>query len=143
MNIQTYKLPVGMDDPQVYKKLLRDAGRGFGLLFGLCYVLFTWGYDAWQLIFYSVAMPWAKLSFGLPLVVILCVLLGWGAAWSNSTAITLGIWVFGGWIIGFLSGHLPFEGNNLVAWLLDPRFLGENIFSFHGREPRGGHWRCS
>ena len=117
-------------DPHIHQRVLRTAGVGYGLILGLGYAIFSWGFDAWQLSSHSAALHWLKLVLGTPLVVILCMLVGGVAAWSNSTAISIILWIIGGWFIGALAGHIPFEGNNIAIWLLDRRLLGENIFTF-------------
>ncbi len=71
-----------------------------------------------------------SLLFGLIGLVALASLVGGLTALLPRAPLTLALWAAAG--VGFtvLLGHLPYEGSNLVAWLLDRRFWGFPLYSF-------------
>ncbi len=109
---------------KIARGALLRAGAGYGLLFGLGFALFVWGYDALALNRSSADMAWAKLLLGLPCLLVSGGVAGIVGAWSSSTLLTTLVWAaaFGG--IGWLAGIIPFTGMNWLAGILDPRFAG-------------------
>ncbi len=79
----------------------------------------------------AVAPLWyAGLVSGLIALVVLAGLTGWVTAFLRKTALSLLLWMAAGVGITTVLGHLPYEGNTLMAWLLDRRFWGLPLFPF-------------
>lgn len=109
---------------KVARAVLLRAGVGYGLLFGLGFALFVWGYDALVLSRSSADMAWAKLLLGLPCLLFIGGVAGIVGAWTPSTLLTTGVWAIALGGIGWLAGHIPFIGMSWLAGILDPRFAG-------------------
>ncbi len=109
---------------KIARAVLLRAGAGYGLLFGLGFALFVWGYDALTMSQSSADMAWAKLLMGLPCLLIIGGAAGILGAWSSSTLFTTFVWVVTMGGIGWLAGHIPFTGMSWLAGVLDPRFAG-------------------
>jgi len=121
------------------RKFFLKTGTAYGLLLGLGFALFTWGYDALLLASSSADLAWARLLWGLPLAVISGGLVGRLAAHSDSAGISAALWAAAGALWGVLAGHIPFDGGNLAAWLADRRLWGMVIFPYcHSVEVRTG-----
>lgn len=119
------------------RKFFLKAGTVYGLLLGLGFALFTWGYDALLLASSSADLAWARLLWGLPLAVISGGLVGRLAAHGASAGISAALWAAAGALWGVLAGHMPFDGGNLAAWLTDRRLWGAVIFPYcHSAEVR-------
>ncbi len=116
-------------DPQI-RRLLLMAGTVYGIIFGLSFAFFTWGIDAYLLGAKQAATPWVKLALGLPLSVVLAGIAGWLAALTPSLLFVVIIWGGVGGLLTMIAGHIPFEGSNLVIWLMDPRFANQSLFAF-------------
>lgn len=106
------------------------AGTAYGVIFGLSFALVTWGYDALALASSEAALAWAKLVLGLPLVVAICSLAGYLAALSQLTAVFAALWAVTGALLGIITGHMPFDGSNLTAWLAERRLWGLIVFPY-------------
>ncbi len=110
--------------------LFQRIGPYYGLIFGISFALFTWGYDSYILVSNSAAYAWVKLLLSFPIVLGLSVLTGWLASRSFSVGISATLWAIAGGLLGMLAGHLPFAGYNLAVWLADERFWGMDIFHY-------------
>jgi len=128
------KLLHGLSEAEELEKQSRQvmlrAGAAYGLIFGLSFTLFTWGYDGLVLSLNHAAHPWLKLSLGLLPSLVIGGLAGWLAALSGLVAVSVVIWAIVVALLGVIAGHIPFEGQNLFIWLVDQRLWGEIIFSF-------------
>ena len=129
-NVDVFKKELPIDREQRTRKLMLTAGAGYGMILGLSVALFTWGYDAYILAAYGASLPWVKLVFGLPLAVAIGGLVGWLAAYIPSIAVSIAVWAGFGAFLGVIAGHIPFDGGNLVYWILDRRLWGEIILSY-------------
>ena len=129
-NADVFKMDLPPDHEQRTRKLMLTAGAGYGMVFGLSLALFTWGFDAYMLAVYGGSLPWGKLVFGLPLAVAIGGLVGWLAAYTPSMAFSIAVWAVFGALFGVIAGHIPFDGGNLVYWILDRRLWGEIILSY-------------
>ena len=109
---------------QINRTVMLRAGTGYGLLFGLGFALFVWGYDALILSQSSADMAWAKLLLGLPCLLIIGGIVGTVGAWSSSLLLTTCIWAIALGGVGWLAGHIPFTGMSWLAGIIDPRFAG-------------------
>lgn len=63
-------------------------------------------------------------------------LIGGVVAWTNSYPVAIIAWITGSVLLAFVSGHLPFDGHNLAAWLTDRRLWGVPVYMF-GPSPAG------
>ena len=118
------------EDARRTRRLFQAAGVGYGLLFGLGFALFAWGYDAYVLYQSGGVLPWSKLVIGLPLALVVGGLAGWLAALTQMTVVSVVVWALVCGLLGASAGHIPFEGGNLVIWFVDQRYWGETIFHF-------------
>jgi len=109
---------------KINRTVMLRAGAGYGLLFGLGFALFVWGYDALALSRSSADMAWAKLLMGLPCLLITGGIVGILGAWSSSMLLTIGVWAIALGGIGWLAGHIPFTGMSWLAGIIEPRFAG-------------------
>ncbi len=112
------------------RRLFLAAGTAYGVVFALTFALLTWGYDAIQLAAHHANLPWAKVVLGLPLALAICSLAGNLAALAPLTAISVALWTAVGALLGLIAGHLPFEGRNLIVWLVDRRLWGLVVFPY-------------
>ncbi len=112
------------------RKLLISAGTVYGILFGLGFALFTWGYDGALLASNAADAAWTKLALGLPLTIIIGGLAGRIAASIPLTSVSVLLWAAVGWLFGVIAGHIPFDGGNLAAWLSDRRLWGAPILAY-------------
>jgi hypothetical protein len=117
-------------DERETRKLLLTAGTAYGLIFGLGFAFFAWGYDAFLLESGRAYHAWAKLLLGLPITIAIAALAGRLAAMSSSTAVSVALWATVGGLLGQVAGHVPFDGGNLVAWFTDRRLWGAVIFPY-------------
>ena len=118
------KLASPLPQQKTARTVLLRAGAGYGMLFGLGFALFVWGYDALALSQSLADMAWAKLLIGLPCLLIIGGIAGTVGAWSSSTLFTTGMWAMTMAGIGWLAGHIPFTGISWLAGVIDPRFAG-------------------
>jgi hypothetical protein len=119
------------EDARQTRRMFQIAGAGYGLLFGLGFALFAWGYDAYLLYQSGAALPWSKLVIGLPLAVVIGGLVGWLAALTPTIMIPVVMWAIACGLLAAIAAHLPFEGTNVVVWLVDRRFWNENLYSYN------------
>ncbi len=112
------------------RRLLLLAGSAYGIVFGLSFAVFAWGYDAYLLAASEAALPWSKLVFGLPLALVIGGLAGWLGALSPSVVVAVVVWAAASGLMAMIAGHIPFEGGNLALWFVDERLWGETIFSY-------------
>lgn len=115
---------------QETRKLLISAGTVYGMLFGLGFALFTWGYDGLLLASNAADAAWTKLLLGLPLTIIIGSLAGRIAASTSLTSVSVILWAAVGWLFGIIAGHIPFDGGNFAAWLSDRRLWGAPILAY-------------
>ena len=113
--IEAYGKP--LLDPAVRVHFIRKAGSVYGFIFGMGYALLVWLPDAIQLQQASAYWAWAKLPIGL----IVCPLIGLAAgslaARVRSALLSVLIWIAVGIAIAWVTGHVPYEGVNLIASL--------------------------
>lgn len=128
--IQLDKIQSNESDEKKARRLALSAGTAYGLIFGLSFALFTWGYDTLLLASNAVAFAWVKLLLGLPLAIVIGSLVGRLAASSPSTAVSVVLWAAFGWLFGVIAGHIPFDGSNLAVWFADRRLWNEVIFPY-------------
>lgn len=105
----------------------KPLGTGYGLLLGLFFALFTWGYDALVLALSNADMPWVKLALGLPVALIICGIVGRLAAGSPSLCPLL--WTLAGALLGTLATYIRVSGQHLVAQFAEGRFRSEATFA--------------
>jgi hypothetical protein len=112
---ETYGQP--LLDPSIRLAFLRKAGIAYGLIFSLGFALVFWVPDALQLQQASGYLPWAKLIIGLILCLPIGGLTGWLAIRARWSLVSALIWTLGGGVIGWVAGHVPYEGLNAITGL--------------------------
>jgi hypothetical protein len=123
--------PETFADPETEtRRLFVAAGTAYGVVFGLTLALLTWGYDALHLLAAGANLPWAKVVLGVPLSLAICVLVGNLASTFPQTAVSVALWTVAGTLLGLIAGHIPFEGRNLIVWLVDRRLWGQVVFPY-------------
>jgi len=65
------KLVLAPPPKKITRAVLLRAGAGYGLLFGLGFALYVWGYDTLTLSRSSADMAWGKLTLGLPCLLVI------------------------------------------------------------------------
>lgn len=126
----TVKITNPLPQQKVARTVLLRAGAGYGILFGLGFSLFVWGYDALALYQSSANMAWAKLLLGLPCLLVMGGIVGTLGAWTSSTLLTTCLWAITMTGIGWLAGHIPFTGMSWFAGVIDPRFAGLSLWPY-------------
>lgn len=112
------------------RQLMRTAGVVYGVVFGIAFAFFTWGYDAFVIGTNSGSFPWMNLVIGLPLVMILCAFAGWMGSLFSTVAAAIVVWMITAGLLALLSAHVPVEGQNLLFWLMDDRLWGEAVVQY-------------
>lgn len=105
----------------VHQTLLA-AGSGYGLLFGLGYTLYVWGYDAWLLDIHAADFEWGVLLLGFLSALVIGAVAGFAGAQSSWLGVTVAVWVIASGLLGWVTGRLPYTGVNLTASMRDSRF---------------------
>ncbi|MBN2393394.1 MAG: hypothetical protein JXR84_21865 [Anaerolineae bacterium] len=124
------KISSPIPQQKIARTVLLRAGVGYGMLFGLGFALFVWGYDALALSQSSADMAWAKFLIGLPCLLIVGGIAGMIGAWTPSTLITTGVWAITMAGIGWLAGHVPFTGASWLAGVIEPRLSGLALWPY-------------
>ena len=109
---------------------LLTAGAGYGLLFGLGYSLFVWGYDAWLLGAHAADVEWGVLLLGVFSTLVIGGMAGFAGAQSPWLGVTVSVWVIASGLLGWITGRLPYTGVNLTASIRDPRFAKLEILPY-------------
>ena len=104
-------------DPAVRINFLRKAGIAYGLVFSLGFAILFWLPDALELQRSSAYLAWAKLPIGLIACLPIGALTGWLAVRTRWSLVSGLMWAIGGGLIGWIAGHVPYEGVNLIASL--------------------------
>jgi hypothetical protein len=73
-------------------------------------------------------LAWAKLSLGLPVLLMLGAAAGLLADRSARGGIWVLAWTVYGVSMGVVAGGIPFLGYNLATWILEPRLWGANAY---------------
>lgn len=101
-----------------------------GALIGLALALGAWGPSLAALLRLPVALLLPSILLGALALVGLGALAGWLAArWGTALGGGL-VWLAASLLMIWLLGHQPYEGQSLLAGLLDPRFRGLAIYPF-------------
>ena len=95
----------------------RIYGLWFGMVLGLTFSLFTWGFDALGLDRMNGLQPWLKFLSGALPCTIIGGIAGWLSAKFEKPLISLLIWVIVAWIFARLTISVPFQ--------IMPRLLGD------------------
>jgi hypothetical protein len=118
-----------LEDAAIKKQTI-ISGLLYGVFYAIGFSLVTWGSDGWLLNKFGDAAPWDKLWVGLPILLLIGILAGGIGVLTSSNLISILVWGAVGYGTGFLVGHVPFEGINLITWLREPRLWGEVIYAF-------------
>ncbi len=109
-------------------RLIRRLGALSGGLTGLALAAGIWGPYAADLWRVQVPLLFPALLFGAAVVLVLGVIAGWLAARSSRTFVGMLTWLAAAVLSILVAGHLPFEGQTVLAWLADRRFWGLPIY---------------
>jgi hypothetical protein len=100
-------------DEHIHQTFIRKAGAVYGLVAAVMFALAVWGQDA-------AALGGQELIAGLILFLPLGALIGWLSAAARWSAFTIGWWIVGVALMGWLAGRLPYEGFSFLARVNDP-----------------------
>ena len=93
--------------------------RNFHLLIGalgsLAYVIFSWGVDGFLLQQHNGSMPWLKLAFGFPTVLLIFLIATSISIRNNNLIIRALTWIAAATILSFTISFLSFQGMEF-AW---------------------------
>ncbi len=121
------KLKHNNQPPSLRDERLR-FGRINGAMLGLALGLGLWIPPILRLV--SVPLPFfaleLALGFGALILIGLCA--GHVSAWVDRALASMVIWAGAGLIMTWVVGHLLFEGQTWLIWLLDSRFWGQVIY---------------
>lgn len=117
-------------DASATRQLFLKANLLYGLFYAVGFSIMTWGYDGMLLKSYRDALPWDKFVIGLSLFIPIGLLVGWVGGISTTSVVPFLVWGVVGFGVGFLVGHIPFEGLNWMTWQKEPRLWGEIIYTF-------------
>ncbi len=106
------------------------AGAAYGLLFGLTFALLLWGYDDLRLAIAASDLAWAKLIVALPPTVAICCLAGFLGGSTDQAGVTVLIWAIALPLVGWVTGHIPYDGLNLAIRLIDARFVDATPYPY-------------
>ncbi len=100
------------------------------MLFGLTFVLFLWGYDGLRLAIAAADLAWAKLIIALPPTVVIGCLAGFLGGSTAQAGVTVLIWAVALPVVGWVTGHIPYDGLNLAVRLTDARFADATLYPY-------------
>jgi hypothetical protein len=103
-------------------------GIGFGVFAGVGYSIAVFGLDALKLAGASADHYWWKLAIALLLFVLIGGIAGGLTSASDSSLVGFISWLVAGVVMGWLTGHIPFEGFTRLAGLLYPDFRGLDLY---------------
>ena len=116
-----------IDNADIQPRFIRKAGIAYGSVFALGFTAFFWLPDALALQQASAQLAWAKLLLGLAICLPLSMLIGWLAAGTRWSGISVLLWVAGGAATAWVAGHIPYEGLSWIASLNDPYPAGRSL----------------
>jgi hypothetical protein len=125
----TLRTPL-IENEQVHLRFLRKAGAAYGAVVAVVFVLAFWLPDALALRQASASLWWQKLVIGPIIALPICLLIGWLAASSRWSAITILIWMLGSAALAWLGGRIAFDGLSFIARLSDPYPPARTMYPF-------------
>ncbi|MBI3536269.1 MAG: hypothetical protein HY070_01705 [Chloroflexi bacterium] len=118
------------DNLHARENFQRRNGWRYGLVFGIFFIFFGWGWDAIELAFDSVTFFWYKFAFALVALFPLCIFAGHFAAHLPRAIFKIILWSAFGALSGWLASHVPFEFASAVSGWLDPNARGIAVYPF-------------
>jgi hypothetical protein len=112
------------------RQLVRKLGLRNGLLIGLALALGALAPRAITLSRAHVQGMYPALLLGLLALLLLGGVTGWLSAWPSSALWGALLWLLGSGAMTWTIGHLPYEGQSLVAWLAERRLWGLPVYAF-------------
>lgn len=112
------------------RRLYVRLGSRNGWLVGLALALGAWTPQAVALSAAHVRLVYPSLILGTLVLMSLGGLAGWLAARRGSGPWGGLVWFLAAGLMTWTIGHLPYEGQSLIAWLADRRFWGLPIYPF-------------
>jgi len=111
------------------KKKLVQLRKSFNLLIGalggLAYAIFAWGVDACILQQHNGSMPWLKLAFCFPVVLLIFLIASSISTRNNNLIIRALIWMAAATILSFLISFLSFQGMEFAWKSIYPDHAGQ------------------
>lgn len=104
--------------------VLRVAGAGYGVFFGLGLALYVWGYDGLVLSRASADFAWGLLMLGLPCALLIGGVTGYLGILLPGVGWTALLWTASLGLLTWIAGHMPFEGFDFITGVIDSRFAG-------------------
>ena len=106
----------------------RRLGKFNGFLIGLALALGAWVAAAISLARLPIYNQYLSLVLGGLLLIIVCTITGWlTSRWARS-GLTILLWCIAATLATLVISYQPSFGRNLVAWLIDNRFWGRQIY---------------
>jgi hypothetical protein len=112
------------------RRLFLRLGLRNGLFIGLALALGAWAPEAITLSTAHVRQVYPALLLGLLALLLLGSLGGWLAARFDHAFAGGLVWALVASLMTLTIGHLPYEGQTLIAWLADRRFWGLPVYAF-------------
>ena len=109
---------------------MRTAGIAYGIVVVLVFAAALWLPDAIVLQQASVRFAWAKLIMGALVCLPIGIVIGWLAASTRWSAVSILLWIVGCASFGLVAGHMPYDGLSWLAELNDPYPPGAMLYPF-------------
>jgi len=109
-----------------YMKIKFNLETILGLLCGLTFAIFAWGYDAFELAKANAALPWLKFFLGLIPSLILGGIAGWLTMKINNLFLRMIFWIIVAVLFSYLTSYVSFTVTPYFMRLIDP-VMGEHI----------------
>lgn len=121
------KLTHNNQPPSLRDERLR-FGRINGAMLGLALGLGLWIPPILRLVSVPLPLFALELALGFVSLILIGLCAGHVSAWVDRALVSMVIWAGAGLIMTWVVGHLLFEGQTWLIWLLDSRFWGQVIY---------------
>lgn len=119
-----------IEDESIHQRVVCVAGTVYGVIAALVFGLTFWGPNALMLDDASAPVGWQMLALGLIACVPIGLLIGWLAARSRWSAISIVLWIIAGALFAWIGGRLPYDGLSLLARFNDPYPSDQMMYPF-------------
>ena len=119
-----------LETVEIRRHFIDKAGAVYGAVVAIGFMLFFWLPDAIILRQVSFQLWWGKLVLGLFASLCVCVPIGWLAAKSRWSGISLLLWIVSGGLLAWVGGRVQFDGLSWLASLADPYPSGQVMYPF-------------
>lgn len=118
-----------IEDESIHHRVVRAAGVVYGAMAAVVFALSFWGLNALAVKDFS-PIGWLLLAMGLLICVPIGLFVGWLAARTRWSALSIFLWIVGCMAFAWIGGHLPYEGLSLLARLGDPYPAAREMYPF-------------